>query len=217
METNLLFNISFDLSGIALLIFIIWFIKSLRNHQSIHNWLVGAITFAILSLMTLSYGALLLTKQDSKLPVQTRNAISALHQEMITHKSSSSSKAATKKTSHKHHSSSKKTHSKKSSSSSSNSKEMRIANQNANNDVLTKVQKHSVKVELIAKVSSIDNDGKTLHVRGVHSGQEYTVHASHAYKKIKNNYFIIIHGLAKKVNDQGVIIVKGHRITIQTK
>ncbi|QBP17741.1 hypothetical protein [Acetilactobacillus jinshanensis] len=200
MSTSLFFNLSFDLGGISLILFVVWFFVNFNNSAAAFKWFSLSILALLASVIILSYGATKLAKVRSSLPSQNQTEIINLKQEVSDLKSKQAhhSKTTTKepKATKSHHKSHKKTEADEPAVPS------RIVNETDNQIVKTVVEKHPHHINLVAKVT---NQSQPMMVRGVHSNQTYKIHGKH--DPITVGEFVVIKGTATKVDSANTIHV----------
>lgn len=188
MSTSLLFNLSFDLGAISLILFVVWFFVNFNNSAAAFKWFSLSILALLSSVIILSYGSTKLAKSRSSLPIQNQTEITNLKQEISTLKSKKSDKSKSNDKTKKHLS-------KKSVEFPS-----RIVNQTDNQIVKDKVTKHEHHINLVAKV---DSASYPIIVRGVHSNQHYKINENNSHP-VRVGEFVIVKGLATTVNNDTI-------------
>ena len=67
MNVSLIFNIGFDITVAALILFVGWFYINIRNHKKAFNWLIGTVFALILGMLAIGYGSIKNVQNQAKL------------------------------------------------------------------------------------------------------------------------------------------------------
>ena len=192
MNVSLIFNIGFDITVAALILFVGWFYINIRNHKKAFNWLIGTVFALILGMLAIGYGSIKNVQKSSQAN-QAQYEIKSLSHKINRLENDSGNN-----------------------SEINSSRRIRVVNQSTANQVKNRTQdKHQTKINLVAKVIKVQ--GNHILARGVHSHQQFVINVSTVPNVNKNDFITAkAHTTSiKKINGLPTIEVKANTASKQ--